>query len=142
MVKQAATVAAPKRVKGKCGRWTLAVAATVVVVAAPSAGLAEGMPKSQWFGQMEKALPNNFCAQQQYFRQCFEVDAKTCKSTLASATRECIGQIESDVPDELDGQSRQKWGERLGQCAGQTYETNLADKRIDSERCNDPDNWL
>jgi len=91
---------------------------------------------------METAVPRNFCGEQQYFRQCFDVDANTCKRTMASASRDCIDQIESDVPAELDGQSRQKWGEPVGECAAQAYETSLASQRVDSERCNNADNWL
>lgn len=141
MLKQATPGAAPSRVQSKCRRWTLPAVA-VALAAAPGAGLAEGTIKSRWLDQMEKALPSNFCAQQQYFRQCFEVDANTCKRTMASATRGCIDQIESDVPKELDGQTKRKWGERLGQCATENYQNQLSDQRIDSERCNNVDNWL
>lgn len=141
MVKRRTMTSATYWITGRRGHGSIAVA-LVALLLTPGASLAAGVEKGRWFDQMEKAVPNNFCSEQQYFRQCFEVDAKTCQNTLAKATRDCIGQLESDVPDELDGEARQQWGERVGQCAGETYEASLADKRIDSQRCNNADNWL
>jgi len=141
MFRQAMMTAPRHPVSGRRGHWAITTVA-LALLAAPALGLAAGVAKSQWLDQMETAVPSNFCGEQQYFRQCFDVDANTCKRTMASAARDCIGQIESDVPAELDGQSRQKWGERVGECAAQAYETNLASQRVDSKRCNNADNWL
>ncbi len=139
MSRQHTMTAAACPVRGTYGLGAIAAAALVL---APGTSLAAGVDKGRWFDRMETAVPSDFCAEQQYFRQCFKVDAQTCKRTLASATRDCIGQIESDVPSELDGQSRQKWGQRVGECAAEAYESELADQRIDSQRCNDAGNWL
>jgi hypothetical protein len=111
--------------------WTL--------VSAPS--YAEGASKQAWLQRMKTTLPTKMCAEQQYFRQCFDVDARQCERTMASATRSCVREFESDIPDTLDRDAGRRWGKRLGQCAGGTYETSLTGQRIDDERCNNIDNW-
>ncbi len=91
---------------------------------------------------MKDALPAAFCKNGTYFRQCFEVTAEDCHKEAREGTESCLLQLKSEIPDQLsqphDGR---KWGERVGTCAGTLYEQGLADKRISSAACNNPDSW-
>jgi hypothetical protein len=98
--------------------------------------------KAQFTEHMKTALPNVFCAENQYFRKCFKVSEDECIKEAVRATKVCIASMESDMPAKLqqpkDGES---WGTKLGTCAGSNYEVSLNKKKIDSKDCNDPEKW-
>lgn len=100
------------------------------------------IPKNDWVNAMKTALPAIFCNSEQYFRECFSVTAIECEETVTSATRICIAELENQIPDILvqpkDGKF---WGERVGECTGNTYEITLIKKRISSAKCSDITNW-
>lgn len=98
--------------------------------------------KDEWVASMEIVLPAAFCKKQMYFRQCFTVDAIACEEVAASVTRICLGKYKSDIPNPLkQPQDGTKWGAVVGRCAGSAYGVSLADKKINSEKCNDVNNW-
>ncbi len=136
----AKVLATPTRNGG--GLW---VAAPLLfgVLLAPYAGMAqEATPsKSEWLNKMRTAVPTSFCRDKQYFRQCFDVERSTCEKTAASATRTCIRKLESEMPDTFNRERGRKWGQRLGECAGRAYEVSLSQKRIESDKCNNVENW-
>lgn len=100
------------------------------------------VPKDQWILAMQTAVPVHFCSAEQYFRQCFQVSASECEETAASGTRNCLRQVQDQIPDKLvqprDGNF---WGNQVGRCAGIAYEAALADKRISNPKCNDASSW-
>ena len=116
------------------------VAAGMVVVSSVSFG--QDISKDMWFGQMKTALPQYFCSTEQYFRQCFNVQESQCKMVATDATDACLKQYERKIPSKLklpvDGAH---WGQQIGMCAGNAYEVALHKQRINTAKCNNPDNW-
>jgi hypothetical protein len=102
----------------------------------------QDVSKEIWLGQMSTALPNYFCASQQFFRQCFNVGEVQCKMIAKEATDACLRQYEEKIPSKLkqpaDGTF---WGQQVGMCAGNAYEIALINQRINSSKCNNVDNW-
>jgi hypothetical protein len=106
------------------------------------AGAETVVTKAQWVEGMKTGLPVAFCKEGSYFRACFRVSAEQCEDTALSTTRVCLANVEDDLPavfhQPLDGQ---KWGQKVGSCAGSTYETTHKAERIASERCKDITRW-
>ncbi len=114
----------------------------IVISFYPVLSHAVNVEKSEWVESMEIALPAAFCKKQMYFRQCFTVDAIECEEVAASVTRICLRKYKSDIPNPLkQPQDGTKWGTIVGRCAGSAYETSLINKKINSEKCNDANNW-
>lgn len=104
---------------------------------------AQEVAKERWMEAMTTALPMAFCNSAQYFRQCFEVTAPECEETAISATRVCLLKYQQDIPPTLmQPRDGTHWGQILGKCAGEAYETSLINKRISSDKCNNPGNWM
>ena len=124
-----------------CG-YVAGMAAIVILPALSATAWSQEVPKEQWLTAMETVVPSFFCGPEQYFRQCFQVSAAECEEAAASSTRVCLKRIEDQIPDILmqpgDGTF---WGNRIGQCAGVSYEAVLSAKRISSAKCNDVSNW-
>jgi hypothetical protein len=98
--------------------------------------------KAVWMKAMSTALPEAACKSDQYFRQCFDVTAKECEDTLASATRVCLDKYKDQIPDPLvQPRDGGRWGAAVGGCAGEAYEHTLMKKRVNSEKCNNPKYW-
>ena len=108
------------------------------------AAIANGqeITKDMWIGQMKTALPLGLCSSEQYFRQCFNVQESQCKMVATDATNACLKQFEGKIPVRLkqpaDGTY---WGTQVGMCAGNAYEVALLKQRINTAKCNNPNNW-
>lgn len=102
----------------------------------------EEVSKSYWISAMKTALPAAFCNSEQYFRQCYKVTAIECEEVAASATRLCLNDLESELPNVLlqprDGTF---WGTKVGECAGIAYDVSLNAKRISNDECDNVLNW-
>ena len=120
-------------------RKKLAIVMTLFLTA-----LANGqeVSKDMWISQMKTALPQAFCSSEQYFRQCFNVQESQCKMVAADASNVCLQQYEGKIPSRLklpaDGAN---WGTQVGTCAGNAYEVALAQRKINTAKCNNPNNW-
>ncbi len=114
----------------------------VVILLTPAMAGAQEVSKAYWIEAMQTALPTALCKSQQYFRQCFDISAVECEETAASATRICIGKVKNEIPEMLqqpnDGM---RWGAKIGQCAGESFELVLIKKWKNTERCNNIENW-
>jgi hypothetical protein len=103
---------------------------------------AQEVAKDQWVAAMKTALPAAFCNSAQYFRQCFDVTAVECEEAAASTTRICLTELNSQIPNILiQPKEGTLWGTKVGECAGNAYETSLIKKRISNAECNDVSNW-
>jgi hypothetical protein len=91
---------------------------------------------------MKTALPNAFCAERQYFRKCFKISEDICIKEALRATKVCLASMEDELPAQIhqpaDGQ---KWGGKLGKCAGTAFETSLINNKVNSADCKDPSKW-
>ncbi|WP_028021673.1 hypothetical protein [Enterovibrio calviensis] len=98
--------------------------------------------KADWVNAMKTALPTAFCAPQQYFRQCFDVTPVQCEETAASATRVCLSNYQDSLPETfVQPNDGAHWGTIVGTCAGEAYIATLPEKYLESEKCDNPDNW-
>ena len=108
----------------------------------PVAAQSQELPRDKWLEAMTVSVPTYFCKPEQYFRQCFEVEAGECEQVALSATRTCLSQMRERIPAVMrqpaDGRV---WGTRLGNCAGVAYEAALAEKHKPDPRCKDARNW-
>jgi hypothetical protein len=98
--------------------------------------------RDAWVDSMSTALPTAFCQSQQYFMQCFKVSQQECVDSATAATRVCLEKNRSKMPAVFTREDGRQWGGVVGGCAGEAYEISLINRRIDSDRCNDPKNWI
>lgn len=101
----------------------------------------EGHPKKAWIDAVSTALPTLFCEEKQFFRQCFKVSQEECEKGAASATRVCLNKYEKEMPEKFTRELGKKWGEKVGSCAGSTYEIALVEKKRSDKKCSDPKFW-
>jgi len=131
------------------------VASTPEKVPAPTTPPAASQPASpttgpasdeadakKWVEGMASVLPNIFCKDGSYFRECFKITAQECEAEAIRVTRVCLQSREAEIQTNLKKDGGQKWGEKVGECAGGSYELSLKDKRIDNAKCNDPTKWM
>ncbi len=103
---------------------------------------ANEVSKEAWLEGMSTALPAAFCNSSMYFRQCFEISQEECEDMAASTTRICLKKYQDQLPKVLvQPQDGTRWGQAVGACAGEAFEVALIKKRINSDRCNNVDNW-
>ncbi len=103
---------------------------------------AQEVSKSDWIAYMKSALPSAFCQDEQYYKQCYEVSHSKCILTAGAAVDACIDQEEKNLRDVIDSSAGQKWGTILGECTGKLFDKELADKRLKTQKCYSPTNWL
>jgi hypothetical protein len=124
-------------------RNTIIVSAIILSFASLAWAEENTITKQAWIEHMKTALPKAFCEQKQYFRQCFKVTEQECLNTAAAMTNMCLNKKAPEMPDILvqpkDGSD---WGGKVGECTGESYESALLDKRINSDRCNEVKNWI
>jgi hypothetical protein len=94
---------------------------------------------SDWKREMENQIPQAFCEPTQYFRQCFDVDEATCRSTVTELVRTCFAKIQ--LPESMGTGDGESYGRKLGECAGGGYDDKLSSKRNNNPKCLDPKNW-
>ena len=99
--------------------------------------------KGRWTDYMSDAMPQTFCQDGSYYRSCFSIDEQHCTSVAQQVVRQCLSSLASEIPDQLSmPQDGKKWGEEVGECAGNAYERELAEGyKKDSVKCNDPSAW-
>ena len=123
-------------------RYLLA-AAFILSISALSWAEENIVNKQEWTAHMQKALPNAFCEENQYFRQCFKVTQQECLDAASTITRQCLDKNKDDMPEILvQPRDGSHWGGIVGACAGDAYDARLLDKRISSDKCNDAENWI
>jgi len=97
---------------------------------------------NKWIEGMTALLPNLFCKEGSYFRECFKVNAQECETEATRATRACLQSKDAEIRANLKIDKGKTSGQKLGECAGDSYELSLKDKRIDNPKCNDPSKWM
>ena len=114
---------------------TIAAGLLCLLAAAPARGQQE-VSKEVWIDTMKTALPAGICAEGTPFRTCFKVTQEECEDAAASAARLCLKKYQSQIPAKLkqpaDGQ---KWGQKVGECAGNSYAAALAKKKLKTKEC-------
>lgn len=99
--------------------------------------------RDEWTNAMTTALPNAFCQPQQFFRQCFDISEAQCMETATQTTRQCLQQFSAQFPQVFkqpdDGTY---WGSKVGECAGEAYQTTLSKEFKNTAKCNDVNQWM
>ena len=103
---------------------------------------AQEVPKSDWIVYMKSALPSGLCGEEQYYKECFDISHSKCILTAGAAIDACIDKDEENLPDVIDSTEGKKWGAILGYCTGKRFEKELADKRLNTQKCSNPVYWL
>jgi hypothetical protein len=115
----------------------------ILIVASSAFAQENTVSRKAWIEGMQDKLPAALCQEKQYFRQCFRITEKECLSVAENATRMCLKSRQNEIPPVLvqpnDGR---RWGRLVGECAGDAFETALKNKRINSDKCNDVNNWI
>lgn len=99
--------------------------------------------KAKFVEGFKAGLPDVFCAEKTFFRKCFETTQDDCKKLTATALAACLVEIEKEIPAQITKQAEgQLWGDKLGSCAGEKLEGELAKgKASASAECKDPNRW-
>ncbi len=114
---------------------TIATALLCLLAAAP-AHAQQTVSRADWMETMKTALPTAFCADDTPFRTCFEVTQEQCEETVASAVRVCLKKLQSKIPARLkQPEDGTKWGQKVGECAGNSYTAVLAKKKLKTKEC-------
>ncbi len=100
------------------------------------------VPKAKFTEEFRTKLPAIFCAEKSYFRKCFTVTPELCKSTTTKAPETCLAKMDKELPSSLQQSTEVKnWGEKLGSCAGEKFETDLEGSQLGTEECKDLSKW-
>ncbi|MFO8155519.1 MAG: hypothetical protein ACQERR_01280 [Pseudomonadota bacterium] len=119
-------------------RWCLAIPALLMAASAQG----NDVERSVWEERMIDALPEHFCADGTYFRECFRVDRERCLDVARESVRECLRERGEEIPERLLlPREGREWGAIIGRCAGRVHEETLADERRLTSSCRDPEPW-
>ena len=96
-----------------------------------------------WAEQMAKALPEPFCRDTMYFRTCFKISEQDCRTMTTAQIEACLDRHPDIVPKDVNRQTGQAAGNRLGTCAGEGLESALRrqGKFTGAAHCNDLEYW-
>jgi hypothetical protein len=106
----------------------------------PSGDTAEIATK--WMEGMKSVLPSLFCKQGSYFRECFRISEQECEDEAIRVTRVCVDSKRADLLKNFKAEEGKMWGEKVGECAGSSFEISLEKKKIESPKCNDASQWM
>ena len=113
----------------------------LLLVFSPSA-IADEVSKEVWVDAMKSELPTVFCHSMHFFRQCFDINEDQCIETASLSTRICLHKYITQIPDVLkqpnDGA---RWGNIVGQCAGENFHATMSRKYKDTKECKDINHW-
>ena len=112
----------------------------MLLMATPA--IADEVERGAWQEHMLQELPQAFCGDGTYFRECFRVSQDHCVRAARASTRECLEEHAGEIPERLalPGQGRE-FGSLIGRCAGRTYEEALSSERRLTRTCRNPDAW-
>ncbi|MBF0404707.1 hypothetical protein [Candidatus Magnetominusculus xianensis] len=104
--------------------------------AATTAQAGNALAKENWIGQMSVVLPGIMCAENQYFRKCFNLNQTGCNDEAAQAVKSCLTKHAAEIPAALSPRDGEHWGSKISGCVYETIKSNLK-TTIDSDECND-----
>ena len=113
---------------------------TIIALASPAlTGCAQKESQDEWLGRFLPAFTLRLC-ESGYAQECLGFTTEECETTVASAVRVCFAELRGEMPDDMSGS--RGWGEKVGSCAGTSLDVGFYDRKVDSEKCNDPNAWL
>ncbi|MEO5358922.1 MAG: hypothetical protein H7843_00590 [Nitrospirota bacterium] len=104
--------------------------------ATTTAQAGNAVAKENWTGQMSIVLPGIMCAENQYFRKCFNLNQTGCNNEATQAVKSCLTKYAAEIPTTLSPRDGEHWGSKISGCVYETIKSNLK-TTIDSDECND-----
>jgi hypothetical protein len=95
---------------------------------------------AEWRAYVEPKLVAAFCEPQQFFRRCFDITEGDCLAVASQSIRRCFDI--TTIPDPIDQKQGGETGRKVGECAGNEFETVLARTRRHDRNCDDPSAWV
>jgi hypothetical protein len=97
--------------------------------------------RDAWIPSMVKALPEFACKDKSYFVTCFGMTIPQCSTAIGTLTQTCATKLKSTIPAELTKDLAGEYGGKIGECAGDLFETQNAAKKVNSPACNNPEGF-
>lgn len=126
-------------------RWFSLFAVQVTILGCiygfPSPSKAEKSPDPmfKWDAKSETSFVQLLCGDGEYFRECFSVSRQNCERTLKAEARACANSI-SDSKRKSFKSEVQMFAE-IGLCAGLRIENVWRDRKTNSSKCDNKENW-
>lgn len=118
------------------------LALLTILFSEPSLAVDAAVSKSRFKEQFQALLPNSFCGEKAYFRNCFGLNEESCKKLAVSATAACLAKMDAELPPQFKQPTEgAPWGEKLGACAGEKFETESIKTKVPSAECKDAAKW-
>ncbi len=103
----------------------------------------------KWITNVKEKLPNVFCKDGMYFRECFQITEVECKDQVNKSSEKCLADLKSEIFKNFGAKGTQDlgaegayWGSKWGECTGIGFEKEFGSKLIANEKCKDPKNWI
>lgn len=94
----------------------------------------QAIAKPIWDAQSETAFVELLCADESYFRKCFEVTQPVCRKTLRQAVKKCAG-VTKGVTEMIPLHTK------MGLCVGTRVEKSWSDRKSASTDCRNREKW-
>lgn len=91
--------------------------------------------KYSWMARMKHKLPPLLCDKNQYFLTCFNTDQQECEKLTTVYLSACLDKSIADLPSRLTSEQQVHWGEVMGRCTYDLYNTFMADLKKDTPAC-------
>jgi hypothetical protein len=109
---------------------------SVAMLVGASDALSEEMTLDTWLQRMRTGLPVALCAPTSPIRACFSLSAEQCEQSVVSATRTCIADMQSKLPQFIRSPEQgREFGSKIGECAAMAHVVANSTKYVESEEC-------
>lgn len=107
----------------------------------PVSGISASTPslssnnKKSWIANMQRTLPTKLCQDKLYFVQCFETNSQECTEFTHLLVEACLNNIALALPQELNKEQGEYWGQMIGRCSYDLYEKFMQSKKRNLPNC-------
>lgn len=91
--------------------------------------------KQVWLATMQKDLPAVLCKDDHYFVKCFDTTPQECMEVSSLYVKACLNNITIALPQELNDEKGEYWGQMVGRCTYDLYEKFMSAKKRDLPEC-------
>ncbi len=91
--------------------------------------------KKIWMQNIEQTLPGLLCDSKKYFVTCFEVTQEECTDFTKLSVHACLKNVEIALPQVIDKNKGEYWGQIVGKCSYDLYEKVMKPKKRNHATC-------
>ncbi len=91
--------------------------------------------KKIWMQNIEQTLPGLLCDNKKYFVTCFDVTQQECADFSKLLVHACLKNVEIGLPEVLDKNKGEYWGQVIGKCSYDLYEKTMKPKKRNLASC-------